>query len=324
VIAVLERWVAFWDRREAPASLALVRILVGAVLLTDLLQAKYAGAVELLWSAPPLGMAWGATGERLPLAARWLGATPQTAELLWGVAVVCAALFLCGAFYRVTAVLLALALGQIGRFEPDADAIDQLFRIAVPLLALSGANAAFSLDAWLRKSLAKPYPALVPAWPRYLLILQLLWMYFSAAHNRGDSAWYPSGSFAAVSNVMSDPHFARYAPGTFRSAYRFTQLGTAATMLFEGSAPLMLLWLWLDWPTAASERRERGGKLGHLLRRLRLRWLWLGLGATLHLGIAITMQLGIFPFGMLALYPIFVHPEELLHARESLIKRYCS
>ena len=310
--AMLERWVAFWDRRQAPASLALVRLLVGAVLLTDLLQAKYAGAVELLWSAPPLGMAWGATGERLPLAARWLGATPQTAELLWGVAVVCAALFLCGAFYRVAALLLALALGQIGRFEPDADAIDQLFRIAVPLLALSGANAVFSLDAWLRKSLGRPYPALVPAWPRYLLMLQLLWMYFSAAHNRGDSAWYPSGSFAAVSNVLSDPHFARFAPGTFRSVYRFTQLGTAATMLFEGSAPLMLLWLWLDWPTAAGERSERGGRLGHLLRKLRLRWLWLGLGATLHLGIAITMQLGIFPFGMLALYPIFRAPRRAI------------
>jgi hypothetical protein len=123
---------------------------------------------------------------------------------------------------------------------------------------------------------------------------------------------------------MSDPHFARFAPGTFRGVYRFTQLGTAATMLFEGSAPLMLLWLWLDWPTPAGQRAQRGGKLGALLRTLQLRWLWLGLGATLHLGIAVTMQLGIFPFGMLALYPIFVHPEELLRARESLIKRYCS
>jgi hypothetical protein len=324
MIRVLERWVAFWDRREAPASLALTRILVGSVLLTDLLQAKYAGAVELLWSAPPLGMAWGASREPLPLAARWLGATPQTAELLWGLAVVCAALFLFGAFYRVAAVLLAIALGQIGRFEPDADAIDQLFRIALPLLALSEANATFSVDARLRKKLDKPYPALVQAWPRYLLILQLLWMYFSAAHNRGDSAWYPRGGFAAVSNVMSDPHFARFAPGTFRGAYRLTQLGTAATMLFEGSAPLMLLWLWLDWPAQALGHAERGGKLGALVRRLHVRWLWLGLGATLHLGIAVTMQLGIFPFGMLALYPIFVHPDELLHARESLIKRYCS
>jgi hypothetical protein len=323
VIALLERWVAFWDRREAPTSLALTRILVGSVLLADLLQVKYVGAVALLWSAPPLGMAWGATGEPLPLAARWLGATPQTAELLWGIALASTVLFVFGAFFRVSAVLLAVALGQLGRFEPDGDAIDQLFRIAIPILALSSANAAFSVDAWLRKKRGSSYPARVPAWPRYLLMLQLLWMYFSAAHNREDLAWYPSGGFAAVSNVMSDPHFARFAPGTFRSVYHLTQLGTAATMLFEGSAPLMLLWLWLN-STAATETRPRAGKLASAARKLHLRWVWMALGITLHLGIAVTMQLGIFPFGMLALYPIFVHPEELLHARESLIKRYCS
>ena len=248
-MAWLERWVAFWDRREAPASLALTRVLVGAALLTDLLQAKYAGAVELLWSAPPLGMAWGATGDRLPLAARWLGATPQTAELLWGLAVLCAALFMLGAFYRVTAVLLAIALGQIGRCASSP--------IPMPSINYSGSRCSraravgcqrhtFTADAWLHKKLSKPYQERVPAWPRYLLILQLLWMYFSAAHNRGDSAWYPHGGFAAISNVMSDPHFARYAPGTFHGVYRLTQLGTAAMMLFEGSAPLMLLWLWLD------------------------------------------------------------------------------
>jgi hypothetical protein len=323
VTALLERWVAFWDRREAPTSLALTRILVGSVLLTDLLQAKYAGAVELLWSAPPQGMAWGATGDLPPLAARWPGATPQTAELLWATALVCTVLFLLGAFYRVSALLLAVVLGQLGRFEPDADAIDQLFRIAIPILALSSANAAFSVDAWLCEKRGKPHPDRVPAWPRYLLMLQLLWMYFSAAHNRGDSAWYPSGGFSAVSNVMQDPHFARFAPGTFRSAYRLTQLGTAATMLFEGSAPLMLLWLWLD-SAAPTETRPRGGRFGDAARKLHLRWVWMALGVALHLGIAITMQLGIFPFGMLALYPIFVHPEELLRARASLTKRYCS
>ena len=323
MIALLERWVAFWDRREAPTSLAWTRILLGSVLLVDLLQVKYVGAVELLWSAPPLGMAWGATGELLPLTARWPGATPQTAEWLWGIALVSTVLFVFGAFYRVSAVLLALALGQRGRFEPDGDAIDQLFRIAIPILALSSANATCSVDAWWRIRRSRPYPERVPAWPRYLLMLQLLWVYFSAAHNRGDSAWYPSGGFAAVSNVMSDPHFARFAPGTFRSVYHFTQLGTAATMLFEGSAPLMLLWLWLD-SAAKAETRPRGGKLGSTVRKLHLRWVWMALGTTLHLGIAITMQLGIFPFGMLALYPLFVHPEELLHARESLIKRYCS
>ncbi len=286
---MIARWVAFWDRREAPTSLAITRIFVGLVLLADLLQAKYAHAVETAWAAPPFGIAWGALNTPQPFVARCFGATPQTAEALWWLAVLCSVLFLFGALYRVAAVLLSVILIQLGRFEPDTDAIDQLLRIVVPILALSGAHACFSVTAWWARKRARPVLERVPAWPRYLLILQLLWMYFSAAHNRSDAAWYPWGGFSAVSNVLGDPHFARFAPGTFRGAYRLTQLGTAATMLFEGSAPLMLLWLWRGW---------------------RVRWVWLALGAALHLGIAITMQLGIFPFGMLALYPIFFAPEE--------------
>ena len=286
---MIARWVAFWDRREAPTSLAITRLLVGLVLLADLVQAQYSHAVEAAWSAPPAGLSWGSQSTPEPFIASWFGATPHTAQWLWALALLCCVLFLCGALFRASALLLSVLMFQIGRFEPDADAIDQLLRIALPILALSDAHACFSVDAWWARRRARPARESVPAWPRYLLILQLLWMYFSAAHNRSDAAWYPWGGFAAVSNVLGDPHFARFPPGTFQSAYPLTQLGTAGTMLFEGSAPLMLLWLWRRW---------------------RVRWVWLALGVTLHLGIAITMQLGIFPFGMLALYPIFVHPEE--------------
>ncbi|MEP7050233.1 MAG: HTTM domain-containing protein [Pseudomonadota bacterium] len=290
---MIGRWVALWDRREAPTSLAITRLLVGLVLLFDLAQAKYTHAVEAAWSGPPLGLAWGSQNTPQPFVAAWFGASPRTAEWLWWLALSCCVLFLCGALFRVSALLLSVILFQIGRFEPDADAIDQLLRIALPILALSGAHACCSVDAWWAHKRGQPLCTSVPAWPRYLLILQLLWLYFSAAHNRSDAAWYPWGGFSAVSNVLGDPHFARFPPGTFQGAYHLTQLGTAATMLFEGSAPLMLLWFW---------------------RGSRVRWVWLALGVALHLGIAITMQLGIFPFGMLALYPVFVHPEELSNA----------
>ena len=83
-------------------------------------------------------------------------------------------------------------------------------------------------------------------------------------------------------------------------------------MLFELSAPLMLLWTWLD------RSPGRGGRWGDAVRRLHVRWVWLLLGVSLHLGIALTMRLGIFPFAMLALYPVFVHPDEL----ESLARRF--
>jgi hypothetical protein len=300
---MIERWVALWDRREAPTSLALTRIFVGTVVLFDLLAAQLAGAVPELWTPPPLGMAGGFSGE-LPLTAQWLGATPATALLLWRVAVVSSLLFLFGALHRPSGFVLTFALAQLGHCQPDSDGFDRLMRIAVPILALSRADARWSVDAWVRRKLGKTAPARVPAWPRYLLAFQLAWTYFSAAHNRDDPAWWPHGGFSAIGQILADPHFARFPAGSLSFLYPLTQLATAATMLFELSAPLMVLSRDLYGDKA------RGGRWTELTRKYRLRWAWLGLGVLLHLGIALTMQLGMFPFGMLALYPAFLHPDD--------------
>jgi hypothetical protein len=47
----------------------------------------------------------------------------------------------------------------------------------------------------------------------------------------------------------------------------------------------------------------------------RVRWIWIGLGISFELGIAIGLRLGSFPFGMLALYPVLLVPEELARSR---------
>jgi hypothetical protein len=144
----------------------------------------------------------------------------------------------------------------------------------------------------------------VPAWPRYLLFLQLIWVYFSAAHNRGRD-WTPAGEFTAIAEILADPPIARFAPGWTASVYPLTQAATAMTMVFELCAPLFLL------ATCLERQPERAFGLGHVVRRFRLRWAWLLVGVGLHLGIALTMRLGIFSFGVLALYPLFLHPDEL-------------
>jgi hypothetical protein len=146
-------------------------------------------------------------------------------------------------------------------------------------------------------------PTEVPAWPRQLIVLQLIWMYFSAAHGRGGAAWWPHGGFAAIGDVTGDPHFARFHPGSLGVIYPLTQVATMISMAFELSAPLMLFW--------NGVRNEGGGFWGALSRRFCLRWVWIATGASLHLGIALTMKLGMFPFGVLALYPLFLCPEEL-------------
>jgi hypothetical protein len=144
-----------------------------------------------------------------------------------------------------------------------------------------------------------------PAWPRRLLFAQLDWVYFSAAHNRGGLQWWPWGEFAAIANILSDPHYARFTPGWTAGFYPFTQLATALTMVFELGSPVLL---WLAWADAAP---GRGRAVGAWARRFHLRFAYVALGAALHLGIALTLRLGVFSYGMLALYPVFLRPAEL-------------
>jgi hypothetical protein len=303
------RWVAFWDRRQPATSLAFTRVLVGTVLFLDMLLAKNKGAMPALLGAPPTGMGSGSSAfpEFLPAPS---ASSEGVAMFWWAMVLLTSLMFALGLFYKVAGLLLALVLVNLARFDPDGDAIDSLYRVVVPILTLSRANACCSLDAWVARRMGRPLPALVPAWPRYLLMAQLLWMYFSAGHCRDDASWWPHGRFSAIGNVMGDPHFARFSPGSLVGIYPITQLATAVSMIFELSAPLMVVMTWL--------RADGGGRWGERLRRWRVRWMWLAAGAALHLGIAVTMTLGMFPYGVLALYPLFLHPEEHARAGEAL------
>jgi hypothetical protein len=296
------RWVGFWDRREPATSLALTRIFVGAILFLDMVLAWHQGVAPALLPPPPIGMGTGAPAFPGFLPAPSLGEGNQVAIFWWALVLAGSLMFALGALYKIGGLLLTLALINFARFDPNGDAIDTLYRVVVPVLTLSRANARFSIDAWIGRKLDRPPPALVPAWPRYLLVLQLLWMYFSAAHCRDDAAWWPHGGFAAIGNVMGDPHFARFPPGSLVSLYPLTQLGTAVSMTFEMGAPLMVFFTWF--------RTTGGGAFGATARKWHIRWIWLATGAVLHLGIALTMTLGMFPYGVLALYPLFLHPEE--------------
>jgi hypothetical protein len=234
------------------------------------------------------------------------GASAETAQLLFYAALLSALLFALGLLFRASGLVLVLALTELAHFAPDGDrAIDKLLRLVVIVLSLSAAGQRWSLDALILRRLGRPVPSGAPAWPRYLLFAQLAWVYFSAAHNRSGRAWWPWGGFGAVSQILGDPHVSRFAPGFAARLTPLPQLATAFTMLFELSAPVIILVTFLD------RHPERGGRVGAFLRRFRVRWWWLALGISLHLGIAVSMRLGVFPFGILALYPVLLHPEEL-------------
>ncbi len=300
-------WVELWDRREPATAQVLVRIFVGLCVLGDLIVVDRLGLVEGLWAPPPTGMGHGAVGE--PWSVRWFGASADTARLLWWLAVGASGAFTIGLGTRLAGVVLVLVSAQLGALAPDGDrGIDAALRVVTLVLVFSSCHARWSIDAVVRRRLGRPFPALVPAWPRRLLFAQVVWIYFSGGHNKMEPEWSPVGGFAALANALSDPHFARFSSDWVASVFPLPAVATALTMLFEWGAPLLLLLVWFE--TTA----DRPGRARRWCNRLRLRWVWIAIGVGFHLGIAVFLRLGIFPWGMLALYPVLLRADELVRA----------
>jgi hypothetical protein len=286
------------DRREPATGLALVRIFAALVLLGDYLWIAHVGLIDPLWARFPAGFAMPHAG--------WAHSLDIGAFGLWTIATISLICILLGAATRVACVVFVVVSAQQAALSPESEsAIDGLMRIVLLVLALSRCNARYSLDAWLWRRLGRPMPALVPAWPRYLLLLQLLWVYFSAALNKSSHEWSPLGGFTALAHALMDPHNGRLDPSLIATLFPLTRVGTALTIAFELTAPLYLLWLYY----AATP--ERPGRLRRFANRFRLRWIWLALYVGFELGIAIGLKLGAFPYGMLALAPVLLLPDEL-------------
>ena len=297
---VWQRWVSLWDRTEPPVALAFVRMYVGVALLADLLRIAVIEMVGPMYSAAPDGFAMPATDLARALVERGLGPT------VWAVAVIAGACVALGFATRVACIVLVFAMVQLAHIAPDSDrGIHVIFRVVLLILALSQSHARFSIDAWVWARLGRPFSAQVPAWPRYLLLLQLLWIYFSAGIQKAGAEWGPWGGFLAVANTATDPNYARFDPAWVETALPLTRLATAGTLLFEVTAPLYLVWLY------CAATADRPGRARAWVNRLRLRWIWIALGVSFHLGLALTTTLGVFPWGMLALYPVLFRPSEL-------------
>ena len=280
-------WVALMDRREPPTQLALVRIAIGLVACLDLLNVRRLGLIDALWAPPPAGYATSY--------APWLGLSPHA---LWAIATVAAAAIALGAATRAACVVFVLASVVMSHLAPNSEsAMDMVMRVAVLVLALSRANARWSLDALVARRLGRPMPAEVPAWPRYLLLLQLVWIYASGGQNKSGAEWGPFGGFTALADSLADPHAARFAATWVPHVLPLTRIASALTIAFELGAPLYLLLLYY------AATRDRPGRLRAWCNRWRLRWLWLGLGVAFEVGLAVLLRLGDFPYGMLALYP---------------------
>ena len=299
--------VSFWGEEAPATSLALVRICLAACWLYDLLHIWRLGLVVPLFGVEEVG-GWShaLTREPLPWWAHMLPPSADSAMLLHGVMTLSALTLLLGLFSRTSALVLLLAWLQWIDFLPTGDrGIDQLSRHLLLILMFAPAAHTLSIDAWWRTGRAHdPSPA--PDWGRKLVIGQMVLMYFTAGVLKSGVTWWPMAGYAALYFALQDPSVAAYDFSWTRNQpwFFFTQIGTAATVLYQATYPLvLLLLLW-------RRRPDLGGRLARFCNRYRVEWLWLLTGAWFHVSLGAVMNLGIFPWAMLALYPAWVGPNE--------------
>lgn len=263
------RWVAFTTRDMDSRPLALVRILGCAAILADLLQVVRLGLVQPLlrpWAAGGLSVVQDSANVLVALSPVWGGPAALVVTL------VCLTLAMLGVGTRPFLLIGLLAYAQLGHLYPPGDrAIDRLLRSALLILVVSGAHRRFVVTGSRQDR--------VPAWPadtiRFLLVLVYLSAGISKVQQQPD--WLAWDGTPVLYRVMADPLTARVDPVAavaFWPLLRFLGWGTIA---LELSAPLVLT-RWAPY--------------------------WAIAGAAMHLGIALTMDLGMFSWGMLALYPV--------------------
>lgn len=306
---VWSAWVTFWDRREDVAPLAVCRILLALVLLYDWWQVHHFDLVTTLYSPAPDGYAVAYQG----WAAKLFGKGPELGPIVFMGAVISTICLGLGFMTRVACLAVIMCASQLAQFAPEGDrGIDMMIRIFIGILMFSRSHGRYSIDAFIWRKLGRPIDPIGPAWPRYLLMFQLVWIYFSGGINKSGAEWGPHGGFLALANTLADPHFARWDNGWVELLTPLTRIATAVTILFEDTAPIYLvLYFW-------AARPDKPGRMRRFANRYRVRWIWMVVGAQFHLGIAIFMRLGIFPFGMLVIYPALLLPMEVQWLRKKL------
>lgn len=297
----MRRWWTAWadrlDTREDGLSLALVRIAVGAIVAGHLLHLQASGAIPLVWWDDDHG---GLRDLHHPWIEALGGATPRTLGWLVPAVTASALAMALGFATRLTTVLTWLGFRTLGDLNGHAGgSYDELLINTLFLLVLARSGARLSLD---RRFGGDPGP--VPAWPRWLMVFQLVVVYTSTGFQKVSNHWVPWGDLDALWYILQQPTWHRTAMDGLWPLYPLTRVATLATWLFEVSAPLLLLAFWYR------ATRERPGWLRATLNRLDWRTTVLAVGVGMHVGIELTMEVGPFSFASLALYLACWSPDE--------------
>jgi Vitamin K-dependent gamma-carboxylase len=295
------KWVSVLATREGGQSLAAVRVIAGLAVLSTLLPIALTDMVPLLW----LGVADGGYRNvaNVPWRVEALGG--QTPPVVWGLVIagnLAGVSLALGLRSRMAALIAGQSIIAVTWLNGHAGGShDALITNLLWLLVLADAGATCSLDCRMRSG-RWVSDRQVAAWPRWLLVVQLVLMYASTGSQKLSAHWVPGGNLSALYYILQQPTWQRVDMQWLAPLFPLTQALTAATWFFEVTAPLLLVWFWA--------RRSPSGPLRRLLLLLRWRGLFASVGIGMHIGIWMTMEVGPFTWISLAFYPALVHPDE--------------
>ncbi len=301
-MSLLRRWTAWVDlleRRESATTLALIRIAFGLIVAGHVAR-QWMGTEPYYWYNLENG---GLRELTDPGTLAWFGgAVPAVVKAFSVGAVLAGLLMVVGFFSRAATFAAWFCFSGLADLNGHAGgSYDELVKIVLFLLLLSGAGRALSFDA------RGAPPQMVSAWPRWLIAGQLILIYWTTALQKLSDSWVPGGELDALWFILQQPTWASVEldPMSILPFYPVLQLMTLSVWLWEHSAPLLLLALYYR------DSRLAGGWLRSVFNRLDFRLYYLGFGVLMHLGIDLLMDVGPFSLGTVSMYLACFHPDEL-------------
>lgn len=293
MIGAWTRWVNLVNRREPAHAVALVRVVFGLGVAAHMLRLWRTDTWRWVWLAP-------ADGGLVPLARSYIdqvgGATPTTVEALVLAGVVAGLALAIGALTPLAALVTTICWALLTNVGVNAGgSYDFLGANVLFLLCFAGSGRALSVDSWVRTRRGLP-ARMVPAWPRWLMVWQLVVMYDMTVWQKLSAGWVPGGTADALWYILQQPTWQRFDMRWAAPLYPLTQVATLGTWVFEHLSPVLLLAAWFR------HSRTRPGWLRAQCNRVDVRLPFLLFGVLLHVGIEATMEVGAFTVFTLGVY----------------------
>jgi len=295
---VIRAWNRFFLQPEAPTSIALFRILYGALIVADLILLR---PDWLIWLGPRglVGLETARQmepGTRLNLFALLPASNAWVNAFFWFF-VLWAVLLTLGVMTRASSIIVFLCLASMQQRDLYiVSSGDTLLRVAGFFLMFAPAGAALSVDRlwriWQGRETAEVRPR--PPWAQRMIQIELALVYFATFCLKMQGSTWRDGT--ALYYVYHLDQFRHFPVPSWVLKPALVRVQTWLTLAVEFSLGT-LVWV----------------------RRLRYPILLLGIG--LHLSIEYSMNIPLFEWTMLAMYAPFIYPGDLTRTRKWLAAR---